>query len=275
MSHTGQSADPDVFEVAIGVEGVLTRSFAVQRDEEWGWHRHDVHELLWGTRGSLVVETDEGVHAVPWTVGLWLPAGTPHRVSAGSGTEFSCTYVGRGVGAPRAGAGAVAVPAVVRAILEELSTQPLDDETRAMAEQLAVRLLQRADLVRLDVPMPEDDRTRRIAEAVRADPADDRTLGEWGGLVGASERNLTRLFKLETGLSFAEWRTKARMRAAIELLAAEHPVGAVSRRVGYRTPSAFVQAFRRELGTTPGAFVGRTPQSVGSAPSDGGGATSA
>lgn len=86
------------------------------------------------------------------------------------------------------------------------------------------------------------------------DLADTRTLQEWGTRVGASERNLSRLFRQETGMTFAQWRTRARLRGAVELLAADLPVGLVARRVGYATTSAFVQAFRRELGVTPGSF---------------------
>jgi AraC-like DNA-binding protein len=38
------------------------------------------------------------------------------------------------------------------------------------------------------------------------------------------------------------------------MLAAGDPVGRVAGRVGYDTPSAFVAAFRRETGQTPGTF---------------------
>ncbi|MFD6055514.1 helix-turn-helix domain-containing protein [Agromyces sp. NPDC060279] len=275
MSPARQALPAEVLDVPVRVDGIMTSSFVVRRDEEWGWHRHDRHELLWGSRGSLVVETPSGVHAVPWTVGLWIPAGLPHRVTAGSGTEFACSYLPTTLPAPRSDAGAVAVPVVVRALFEELETKPLDPETRALGEQLLVRLLERADLTRLDLPMPDDDRTRRVADAVLADPADARTLDEWGAFVGASERNLSRLFRQETGFTFADWRTKARMRVAVELLAADQPVGIVGRRVGYRTASAFVQAFRREFGTTPGAFAGASGQAVAFAATDGGRATSA
>jgi len=253
MLRTGQEVVP---EVLVGDYGITTSSFAVVRDEEWDWHRHDKHELLWGTRGSLVVECSDGVRAVPWTVGLWIPAGEPHRVMAGSGTEFACTFLSGRLGTPpRDDVGAVGVTSAVRALFSELTERDLAPETRELAERAALRLLDAADMVRLDLPMPEDDRTRRVAGAVRADPADTRTLREWGSLVGASERNLSRLFTRETGMSFAEWRTRARLRMAVELLAADHPVAGVARRVGYATPSAFVQAFRRELGVTPGFFA--------------------
>lgn len=255
MSYTGHS---DVLDVSVGITGITTTSFVVDAAEEWSWHRHDVDELLWGSRGSLMVETPHGFHAVPWTMGLWIPAGERHRVMASPGTEFACTYLSPQLGPPpRTDAGAVGVSAAVRALLEELGTREVEPSTRRLAERLLLRLLDRADTVRLNLRLPEDDRARRIADAVRRDSADTRTLREWGAIVGASERNLSRLFRQETSLSFAQWRTRARMLAAVEMLAARTPVGAVGRRVGYATPSAFVQAFRRELGTTPGAFAGR------------------
>jgi AraC-like DNA-binding protein len=46
----------------------------------------------------------------------------------------------------------------------------------------------------------------------------------------------------------------ARLQAALDRLAAGEPVGNVARSVGYETPSAFVAAFRRQTGQTPGAF---------------------
>lgn len=127
---------------------------------------------------------------------------------------------------------------------------------RRHAEQLVTWLLQPVMLTTVDLPLPSDDRTRRVAEMLLDDPADARSLDEWGREVGASARNLSRLFVAETGLSFAEWRTRARIRRAIEWLAADHSVVSVSARVGYATPSAFVQAFRREIGHTPGEFAG-------------------
>jgi AraC-like DNA-binding protein len=38
------------------------------------------------------------------------------------------------------------------------------------------------------------------------------------------------------------------------LLAASEPVASVASYVGYETPSAFIAAFRRHTGVTPGAY---------------------
>ncbi|NQX26288.1 helix-turn-helix transcriptional regulator [Microbacteriaceae bacterium VKM Ac-2854] len=236
--------------------GIVTSWFELADPQRWQRHRHnDAHELLWGSRGTVTVETDDGRFVVPPSLGLWIPAGRDHLVAADPGTGFFCSYVSAGPGADLLErTGAVAVPSVVRELLAHLETSELDDTVRADAERLVLALLRPARLDSIDIPMPRDDRLRRIAEGILDRPADDCSLEEWGTRVGGSPRNLSRLFRQETGMSFAQWRLQARMRVAAGLLASGHPVGAVGRRVGYASPSAFVAVFRREMGQTPGEF---------------------
>jgi AraC-like DNA-binding protein len=107
----------------------------------------------------------------------------------------------------------------------------------------------------LDLPLPSDSRVRQITEALLDDPADPHTIVDWGREVGASVRNLTRLFSAETGMSFAQWRLHARVRKAVAALAGDATVGVVARSVGYSSTSAFVHAFRRTTGITPATFA--------------------
>ena len=102
--------------------------------------------------------------------------------------------------------------------------------------------------------MPSDERALEVARALISDPADPRNLAAWGREVGASGRTLTRAFLADTGIPFARWRTSVRLQAALPLLAAGEPVANVAGYVGYETPSAFIAAFRRQTGVTPGAY---------------------
>ena len=251
MSQSGQDLDAQP-RWRIG-----TNAFALADTVEWEPHAHpDHHELLWGTRGALTAETDHGYFAIPGTLGLWIPAGVTHRVIAAAGTTFRCTYVDSDVNAVGTTTTAVAMPEVVRVLLDRLEASPYLARTpRLHAEELALNLLEPVESATVDLPLPLDPRTRQVAEGLLSDPADDRSIEDWGRHVGASGRNLSRLFVIETGMSISTWRTRARMRKAIEWLAADHTVASVSRRSGYATPSAFVQAFRRELGRTPGEFA--------------------
>jgi AraC-like DNA-binding protein len=108
----------------------------------------------------------------------------------------------------------------------------------------------------VELALPADERARRVADTLLADPADDRGVEALARLAGTSPRTLHRLFQDATGCGLAEWRLRARIRAALELLATGLPVGVVANRVGYRTPSAFVAAFHKVLGTTPAQVFG-------------------
>src|SRR5215831_9082180 len=50
------------------------------------------------------------------------------------------------------------------------------------------------------------------------DPADGRTLAEWGRQVGASDRTLARAFLTGSGIAFGQWRRLARLQAALPQL---------------------------------------------------------
>jgi AraC-like DNA-binding protein len=95
---------------------------------------------------------------------------------------------------------------------------------------------------------------QQITTALRADPADDRTLDIWARAAGASSRTLTRLFLAETGMTFRQWQRQARLLAGLVRLADGQPVTVVALEVGYASPSAFIAMFRRALGTTPGQY---------------------
>jgi AraC-like DNA-binding protein len=135
-----------------------------------------------------------------------------------------------------------------------LEDRTLTLERRARAEAVLVDLLKPVAMATVDVRWPADDRARQVADRLAASPADSRTLAEWGSHIGASERTLARAFVAETGVSFGRWRTLIRIQAALTALARGEPVGNVARRVGYDSDSAFVQAFRRETGVTPGTY---------------------
>jgi AraC-like DNA-binding protein len=130
-----------------------------------------------------------------------------------------------------------------------------DDHTCPAAEALMFQLLTPLPAHHIHVTMPTDPRIRAIAEQLIARPADHRELTAWADHVHASARTLSRLFRAETGLSFAGWRTHLRIRAAISMLGNGTSVNATARAVGYRKPSAFIAAFRRVTGQTPGTYL--------------------
>jgi AraC-like DNA-binding protein len=217
-------------------------------------HEHDGHQLAWASSGLLTVSTETGVWILPPARALWIPARTPHVTEAQRHTTMHSVYFaatrGPDVGTPVP----MAIGDLARELLLHLGRPGLDPTARRRAEDVLLDQLDAVPVTTIAVPMPRDPRALHVARAVIDDPSDDATLAVWARRAGAGTRTLARLFAAETGMSFGRWRTHARLRAALPLLADGSPVASVARRVGYATPSAFVAAFRKVMGVTPGAY---------------------
>ncbi|HEY0185964.1 MAG TPA: AraC family transcriptional regulator [Cellulomonas sp.] len=148
-----------------------------------------------------------------------------------------------------------AVGPLLAEIMAHLDRAARDDPTRPAAETLLFQLLTPLPAQRLEATMPRDPRVRTIAERLIAHPDDPRELAAWADHVHAGVRTLSRLFRAETGRTFAGWRTQVRVRAAVQLLADGTSVHATARAVGYRRSSAFIAVFRRVTGQTPGSLA--------------------
>jgi AraC-like DNA-binding protein/quercetin dioxygenase-like cupin family protein len=242
-------------------DGFFVCTFPMSPSTLFDWHVHDEHQLAWASAGTLTVLTEGASWVLPPARALWIPAGLPHETGASGRATMRSVYV-----PPALSPVNWTEPTVVAAspLLAELISYlggELTAACRSHAEALLSDLLTPIPVTVLNVRFPADQSAGRVARALRDNPADPRTLADWGRSVGVSERTLARAFAAGTGLPFGQWRTQLRVQAALPLLAAGEPVGRVAPRVGYETASAFVAAFRRETGVTPAAYFGR-PRSV-------------
>ncbi|WP_349632448.1 AraC family transcriptional regulator [Streptomyces lydicamycinicus] len=234
---------------------VVVGSFAMDRGQWFTRHRHEHHQLAWARRGVLAVRATGNTWVLPPSMALWIPAGTPHATGAAGPALFRSLYFlpdrcPVGWSAPTV----VGVSPLLRELISYLSDGTLDPAPRERAEAVVLDQLRPVSVATVQAPMPRDPRARRVAEALRTDPSDGRTLAEWGPRVGASGRTLARAFVADTGMPYGQWRTRIRLQAAMPLLAGGATVAAVAARVGYASPSAFVAAFRRAVGVPPGAY---------------------
>jgi AraC-like DNA-binding protein len=220
-------------------------------------HSHARGQLLGAVHGLISVGAESGQWVVPATHAVWIPPHHVHSLLTHGPFAGWSVYV-----AEPACSNLPQRPCTIRTsglLREAVMRAATWAEGTLDAAQLSIvavaldeiRTLPRE---RFDLPMPRDARLVRIARALADDLADNRGLAAWAAWAGISTRTLTRRFCIETGCSFSEWRQRARLMRALELLAANVPVTTIAIDLGYETVSAFIALFRRRFGVTPAKY---------------------
>ena len=225
---------------------------------EYDWHTHVRGQVFCVESGLVHMRTAHGSWLSPPNRAGWIPPGEAHKVSvngAMSGWSLLIT--------PEAASELPKHPCVIgttelmRALVRRAVSWSAQHTLAAEQERVIAVLLdemRHAPHESLHLPMPQDRRLLRITNAIFEQPEDDRTLDAWADWAGLSARTLSRLFRAETGLSFAQWRQQARLTHALERLAQGDAVAVVADALGYATPSNFIAMFRRSFGDSPARY---------------------
>ncbi|MGV9311414.1 AraC family transcriptional regulator [Streptomyces sp. NPDC003691] len=251
---------PEPWPAPGGIGAIVVGSFPLTSGEWFPAHSHPQHQLAWSRRGVIGIAVGDAYWVLPPGRALWIPAGIVHRPGATRGALLSSLYIDPGrCPVDWTEPTAVAVDGLFAELIVHLGRDDLAEAARLRAEALVPDLLRPLPAAPIDVPDARDERVRAVTGALAADPADPRSLDAHARAAGVSRRTLTRLFTADTGLTFERWRTHLRLRSALPLLAEGQPVSRVAHTVGYATASAFLAAFKRTVGTSPGRYLQGSP----------------
>jgi AraC-like DNA-binding protein/quercetin dioxygenase-like cupin family protein len=222
------------------------------RGHSTGWHWHERGQLVYARAGVMTVTTRAGTFVVPPQRAVWMPPGVEHEVRCATPLSMRTLYIAPSRrGALPSGCCVINVSPLLRELILAAVEAPGGARRARLIADLLLAEMSTAASAPLHLPEPEDPRLRRVTAALRADPGDRRTLAEIAREAGASSRTLARLFLAETGMTFGQWQRQLRLLAALVRLAQREPVTTIALDLGYDSPSAFIHAFRRALGTTP------------------------
>jgi len=255
MSRKGQTRGPQ--------RPVAAFALDFKQGASTGSHAHPFGQLVHASEGVLRVVTVAGTWVVPPGRAVWIPPGLEHDVQMITSVALRTIYTipGLPVGAP-SGPAVVAVTPLLRELMLEALRRPRPYPLGGADERLFHVLLDCIDfraVVPLHLPSPRSAHLVALAELLRARPADPRSLAQWARCTGSSARTLAREFRRETGISFGAWRTQLKLMRALEWLARGRSVSSTGSSLGYASTSAFIQAFRRHLGTTPSRYFRDEP----------------
>lgn len=222
-------------------------------------HSHPRAQLLFAVSGVMRLSTREAAWLVPPLRAVLIPAGTVHEIRMAGGVAMRTLYIApAALAPPPVRCTVIEVSRLLRELILAAVEEPVDyapEGRAALIMRLILMELGRAASVPLCVPLPRDPRLLALCQALLDAPAQSETLDACAERLGCSSRTLARLFRRETGFSYAAWRQQARLAEAVARLAAGRAVAAVAHELGYGSASAFTAMFRRALGETPRAYL--------------------
>ncbi len=232
-------------------------AFADARLVDRATHRHEEDELTWVISGSCTLVIGERRWNVDTSRALVVPAGREHVVVPRPDSLVFPLFFPEGLAVddeahviPRT----AELDSCVRVLLQSgIATA----RAVAAARSEVIRRVGEAVRRRPELVLPTDARARRVAVRIVEQPASALRLEDWARVVHTSAKTLQRAFVKETGMTYPRWRLHARLLAARTMLEDGGSVESVARAVGYAGAGAFIAAFRREYGVTPGAHRAR------------------
>jgi AraC-like DNA-binding protein len=244
----------------------LVRTSAVGFSDGYRWlgRRSAWGQLLWASRGAIGATTAYRQWIIPAGHAIWLPPDTVNDVVLGGrGVLRSVFLAPSQAAALRPATRLLCVGDLLRALLRRtfergvlLAADEMDGHVDALLVGERREALARDDDIPMDLPLPKDRRARLAADWLLANPRARLASLELARRANASRRTLERLFAAETGLSLGHWQQRNALLFGMRRLADGDNVSEAAVASGYASTSAFIAAFRRVAGTTPGRVLG-------------------
>jgi AraC-like DNA-binding protein len=228
-------------------------------DLDTPWHSHDMHQLQYAFDGAIEVEDERARHLLPCSLAAWIPAGVAHRTSLHRVRSGSILFAPEAVRPAGERVRILEVSPLMREMILEAMRWPVQELQDATGRAyFAALALLCAEWIQKETPLSLPTAREPAMQAAVAYTRAHLGTSNMSAVcrsAGVSERTLRRRFHQELGMSWNEYRRRARLLAAAALLErTAMPIGVIAAQVGFESQSAFAKAFRDLTGKSPRAF---------------------
>ncbi|MDN8271996.1 AraC family transcriptional regulator [Acinetobacter sp. ABJ_C1_1] len=234
-------------------------------DATYPQHHHDWGEFVYSFEGAMEIKLPKIHFLAPPPYGIWLPPNVEHRGLNRDVTMHSSIFLEPDLckSLPSDACVLMTTP-LLRVILTELKNSPprvpcLIQQTRL----LQVTLDQLEILKKVDIFLPTSEHTGLsiILNYLYLHPEDNSHLSDLARMANLTERTLARYCDKELGMSLTEWRQRLKIFKSLPMLETGQSIKTISLNLGYANTSAFINMFKRWMGTTPDSFRKESPSS--------------
>jgi AraC-like DNA-binding protein len=228
---------------------VAAMSRIYENSVDFGWHSHRRGQLLQILGGFMTARTPDSSFIIPSGYGLLIAPDVPHAVTSHGRVSMQSLYI-EPDGAltlnwepTRVISTSVLLSAMVGAFIEEPTLYAENGRGGHLAALILDEIC-RAKEGPFALPMPSDKRLQRLCKDLSETPSIDLDIDDWADNLGMSRRTMTRKFRTQTGMSFAEWRRRLRMAHVMRRQAEGARLDEAAADVGYRSLSSLRKAMR-------------------------------
>jgi AraC-like DNA-binding protein len=215
-------------------------------------HEHDEPHLVYVVTGEALFTAEGQDHLLRRHEAVWMRPHVPHSVRIREGGMVLGPLLEEHVvpSVPVRSLGVV--PALVEVMTTVLVASPATSRQIAPFRRAIGGVLDGLSRQYFPVTLPVHPAARRLArEAIRS----PQSLDALAPRHRMSARQVQRIFAAETGYSFARWRNRARLNAAVSHLLGGGEMGAAARMAGFATRTGLLRALSRETGLSADAIA--------------------
>lgn len=248
----------------LGITAGRQGAFAARDDAaetRYYWHSHQQHQLVFGSGGSLHVETENALWVVPPRHAAWIAAGVRHRTTLHAPGALNL-YLQPEAHGPASSVATTVAPALLESMMEEAALWT-DAAAPAHEAELRESFSRTLSLLcrrwfhapqRLTLPRTHDVRIQRAIEFASS-RQETVTLEQAAAAVIMSERSFRRLFLQRMRMTWRDYHVRRRLLRAMELLAQPHMrVIDAALQCGFESSSALTKSFSSYLQQSPGQY---------------------
>ena len=231
--------------------------FANQYEEQAAIAPHCVPwgELNFALHGVISLEAENVRYVSPPQYAIWLPPHTTHSAISQTNTlyitlvvaERFCRQLPETVKLIEI---SPILLSIVQDFLKRGISQPHSEADQRLA-QVIVDQIRLAPCYDRFLPWSQHPKLEPVLRQIQQQPASLITLQQCADMVGLSERHLLRLSQQELHMSLNDWRSRAKLLIAIDMLGQNHSINQIATYLGYHSASAFINMFQRMTGKTP------------------------